>query len=220
MVYMVYMVVRAKFQACVSFFPTVFISVWQKDVNLEFSPVSSPSVLLVRMPSENKPPTSGPSHAPTCCLSHKTSNLVLQLCNSSLTAMAFLASLATPPWLHFFKDKSNRIICCFPTLWVKGKKKVWGKLLLLSISLFIDVFFFYICSKKMASDSSALLSMHSVYSFLQWHSHTQKKKLVFHENVTFIEGKYNCPGSKRCPILLKCIILSKLCLTDCHRNTR
>lgn len=60
MVYMVYMVVRAQFQACVSFFPTVFISVWQKDVNLEFSPVSSPSVLLVLMPSENKPPTSFP----------------------------------------------------------------------------------------------------------------------------------------------------------------
>lgn len=46
-----------------------------------------------------------------------------------------------------------------------------------------------ICSQKMASDSRALLSMYSVYFFLQWHSHTQKKKLVFHENVTFIEGK-------------------------------
>lgn len=158
-------------------------------MNLEFSPVSSPSVLLVRMPSENKPPTSGPSHAPTCCLSHKTSNLVLQLWNSSLTAMAFLASLATPPWLHFFKDKSNRIICCFPTLWVKGKKKVWGKLLLLFISLFIYVFFFYICSKKMASDSSALLSMRSVYFFLQWHSHTQKKKTCISRKCHLHRGK-------------------------------
>lgn len=149
MVYMVDMVGRAQFQACVSFFPTVFISVWQKDVNLEFSPVSSPSVLLVRMPSENKPPTSGPSHAPTCCLSHKTSNLGLQLCNSSLTAMAFLASLATPPWLHFFKDKSNRIICCFPTLWEKGKKKGLREIIAsLYFSIYLCIFFFTFAARK------------------------------------------------------------------------
>lgn len=188
------MVGRAQFQACVSFFPTVFISVWQKDVNLEFSPVSSPSVLLVQMTSENKPPTSGPSHAPTCCLSHKTSNLVLQLCNSSLTAMAFLASLATPPWLHFFKDKSNRIICCFPALWVKEKQNKGLREIIASLYFFIYLCIFFrmtggnrgshnkkldICSKKMASDSRTLLSMHSVYFFSAMAlSHRKKKTCI------------------------------------------
>lgn len=155
------------FRPVFHFFPTIFISVWQNDVTPEFSPASCPSVLLVRMPSENKPPTSGPSQTPMWCLSQR------DLQSSAST-------------LQLFSDRHGfpRLTCCsnltsffqsFPALRVKEKNKgLWE----IVASLYVSIYFRGgnrgshnkkkpdICSRKMASGSRAILKMHFKYFFL------------------------------------------------------